>query len=133
MSRRPLTSFSRKRGSLSLVPREFGNRGYDNCVNRCYYACFQAAVAALIQAGIRPATRDGAWGHRFVHSRFIGQLINRRKRYPEALRQMLPDMLVLRNTADYNEHAVTEREAARALRQAREFVDRVLEGPVTHG
>lgn len=59
---------------------EFTNGRYDNAVNRCYYASFQAAIAALLRANIRPSGRD--WGHDFVQAQFAGQLITRRKRYP---------------------------------------------------
>jgi uncharacterized protein (UPF0332 family) len=40
--------------SLLTAESEFANGRYNSCANRCYYACFQAAIAALIQKGIRP-------------------------------------------------------------------------------
>jgi uncharacterized protein (UPF0332 family) len=85
--------------SLAGAESEFANGRYNNCANRCYYACFQAAVAALQMANITPEGRN--WGHAFVQARFSGQLINRRKLYPVRLRDVLLRTLTLRQTADY--------------------------------
>jgi hypothetical protein len=38
--------------SLSGAESEFANDRNNNCANRCYYACFQAAIAALLTEGI---------------------------------------------------------------------------------
>src|SRR5215210_4940717 len=89
--------------SLDGAQSEYVNNRYNNCANRCYYACFQAAVYALSQAGIRPP-RD--WGHDFVQAHFIGQLINRRKRYPTDLRQTILQNYSLREVADYRTDSV---------------------------
>lgn len=35
--------------SINGAESEFANRRYDNCANRCYYACFQAAISALLR------------------------------------------------------------------------------------
>ena len=40
--------------SLQTAESEFANGRYNSCANRCYYACFQAAIAALLREGIRP-------------------------------------------------------------------------------
>lgn len=93
---------------------------HDNAVNRAYYACFQAAIAALRREGIRPS--GDLWGHDFVESRFVGQLINRRHRFPTALRSVLADLRLLRQRADYAAATVTSAEADRALRRARALV-----------
>jgi uncharacterized protein (UPF0332 family) len=34
--------------SLLTAESEFVNGRYNSCANRCYYACFQAAIAALL-------------------------------------------------------------------------------------
>ena len=65
--------------SLAGAESELSQGRFDNGANRSYYACFQAAVAALIVAGIRPPSHDGRWGHDFVQARFVGNLVNRRK------------------------------------------------------
>lgn len=40
--------------SLAGAESEYANGQYDNCANRCYYACFQSAVHALLGAGMAP-------------------------------------------------------------------------------
>src|SRR5713226_7826714 len=97
--------------SLAGAESEFVNGRFNNCANRCYYGCFQAAIAALLQAGITPTSLQ--WSHQFVQARFVGDLINRRKVYPATLRTVLIDTLALRQTADYQGDQVNQREAAR--------------------
>src|SRR5207253_2484259 len=92
--------------SLLGARSEHANRRYSNSANRAYYAAFQAAIAALIRAGI-PPPRDH-WGHEYVRSAFAGQLINRRKLYPAGLRSVLSDNHELRLIADYRGVPVTE-------------------------
>jgi len=108
--------------SLEGGESEFVNGRYNNCAKGCYYACFQGAVHALIQEGIEP--RAGR-GHNFVQSVFVGQLLNRRSRYPSALRDVLIRGLELRQAADYREVQVTEIQAARALQRARALLEAV--------
>jgi len=93
--------------------------GNNSCANRCYYACFQAAIAALLCEGIRPA---GQWGHAFVQAQFVGVLINQRKRYEPELRRVLSDNQILRDRADYRPELVTATQARRALGRSRLFV-----------
>ena len=71
--------------SLAGAESELANSRYNNTANRAYYACFQAAVVALIQAGIGPSA-GGRWVYDAVQAQFIGELINRRHRYPADLR-----------------------------------------------
>jgi uncharacterized protein (UPF0332 family) len=108
--------------SLLTAESEFINSRYNSCANRCYYACFQAAVAALIQEGIRPR---GNWGHDFVQSQFVGQLIDRRKHYSSDLKRVLSDNRILRDQADYRAENVSQVSAARSLRRARAFVETI--------
>lgn len=110
--------------SLAGAESEFALGRYNNCANRCYYATFQAAVSALLRAGIRPG-RDNQWSHSSVPAQFDGQLVNRRKLYPTDLRGVLARNHDLRRRADYAVDAVGEAEAARALRRARLFVQTV--------
>jgi uncharacterized protein (UPF0332 family) len=106
--------------SLIGAESEFSNRRYNNTANRAYYACFQAAIAALQHAGIRPPREE--WSHEFVPSQFDGVLINRRHLYPTELRGVLNRNAGLRLSADYDEDPVTQTEANRALRRSRTFV-----------
>src|ERR671915_1776738 len=105
--------------SLLTAESEFVNGRYNSCASRCYYACFQAAIAALLREGIRPA---GQWSHAFVQAQFVGVLINRRKRYDPQLRRVLADNQSLRDQADYRPELVTATQASRALRRTRLFV-----------
>jgi uncharacterized protein (UPF0332 family) len=112
--------------SLAGAESEFVNGRFNNCANRCYYACFHAAVAALLRAGTAPASPQ--WSHQFVQGRIVGDLINRRKIYPSTLRTALTDTLALRQTADYQGDQVNQREASRALRWTRPMVESVQRG-----
>ena len=106
--------------SLIGAESEFSNKRYNNTANRAYYACFQAAIAALLRAGVRPPREE--WSHEFVPSQFDGVLINRRHLYPTELRGVLNRNAGLRLSADYDEDPVTQTEANRALRRSRTFV-----------
>jgi uncharacterized protein (UPF0332 family) len=112
--------------ALAGAESELAAGRYDNVANRCYYACFQAAVAAREDAGIHPAAGLGTrWSHPSVQAQFSGVLINRRKRFPGRLRDVLSDIATVREKADYTRNRVTEREARRVLRLSREFVGTV--------
>lgn len=108
--------------SLAGAESEFLNVRYNNCANRSYYACFQAAIVALQRAGVAPRGASGQWSHAFVPSQFEGILINRRKLYPAELRGTLAHTYGLRQTADYDEDPVTQAEANRALTRTRTFL-----------
>jgi uncharacterized protein (UPF0332 family) len=120
------TMFLRKAfESLAGADSERVNRRYNNCANRCYYAAFQAAIAALLAAGVRPTGEQ--WTHTFVHGRFAGHLIRRRKLYAAVLRDTLPRLQKLRHEADYDTYQVTETEATRAFRRSQAFVGAIQE------
>lgn len=113
--------------SLHSAQDDFAATRYNSCANRAYYACFQAAVAALLAAGIRPVSPRGEWSHEFVQSQFNGILINRRKLYPATLRRILRDTIEVREKADYTPSPVSERVANRVLRHAQAFVQAIQE------
>jgi uncharacterized protein (UPF0332 family) len=108
---------------LAGATNEYASERYNNCANRCYYACFQAAVAALLKAGID--ARGGQWSHAFVQQAFVGQLVNRRKLYPPELRDVLLRTLELRHVADYRQEQVSSTQAGRALRRSRSLLEAV--------
>jgi uncharacterized protein (UPF0332 family) len=108
--------------SLAGADSELAAGRYNNCVNRCYYACFQAAIVALMRAGVTPPGADGEWGPAFVQREFAGRLIHRRKLFPSDLASVLSRLLGLRQTADYEGVSLGERQATRAVRNARQFV-----------
>ena len=113
---------TKARESLSLAEVDYAAARYNSCANRAYYACFQAAIAALLAEGLRPANPRGEWSHEFVQSQFNGLLIGRRKRYPVTLRRILRDTIEIREKADYTSAAVSARVAERVLRAAQSFV-----------
>jgi uncharacterized protein (UPF0332 family) len=108
--------------SLASARADFAAMRFNSCANRSYFACFQAAVAALVAASIRPADPKGEWSHEFVQSQFNGRLVNRRKLYPPPLRGVLRDTIEVRDKADYTPSSVNERVARRVLREAEDFV-----------
>lgn len=114
--------------SLAGAESEFANSRYHNCANRCYYACFQAAISALQSAGIAARGASGGWSHSYVPSQFDGQLINRRKLYPTVMRGTLARTYRLRETADYTGDMVTQTQASRVLRSTRIFVQTIEGG-----
>jgi uncharacterized protein (UPF0332 family) len=107
--------------SLAGAQSEFVNGRYNNCANRCYYACFQAAIHALEQAGIQPTSTAG-------QAQFAGQLVNRRKLYPRELHEALVRNYILRQVADYQWDVISETQAGRALRRTREFLATIQRG-----
>jgi len=92
-----------------------------------YYACFQAAIAALMRAGTRPPGGSDEWGHAYVAAQF-DTLINRRKLYPTEHRGVLVRNRHVRRRADYTDGSVTRIEASRALQRTRAFVAAVHAG-----
>lgn len=63
-----------------------------------------------------------------MQARFNGDLINRRKRYPPDIRDVLENTFRLRATADYyRQDHVTDVQAARAVRRAEAFVAAVAQ------
>ncbi|MCH7810161.1 MAG: HEPN domain-containing protein [Chloroflexi bacterium] len=109
--------------SLASARADARARRYNSAANRSYYAAFQAAVAALIVAGIRPADDD--WGHRFVMTQFSGKLIRRRKLLPAALRATLQELFDRRVTADYSSENVSAGDARGAVKRAGRLVGAV--------
>jgi uncharacterized protein (UPF0332 family) len=85
--------------SLQTAESEFANGRYNSCANRCYYACFQAAIAALLAEGIRAR---GQWSHEFVQGQFVGVLMNQRHLYETQLRRVLADNQHVRERPIYN-------------------------------
>jgi len=117
--------------SLAGAESEFINSRFNNCANRAYYAVFQAAIHALLKAGVRPPGAVDHWGHDFVQARFVGDLINKRKRYPADLRTVLEQNYRLRAAGDYGRDLITDVRAARAVRRGEAFVEAVMEGDLT--
>jgi uncharacterized protein (UPF0332 family) len=114
--------------NLACAQSEFINGRYNSCASRAYYCCYQVAIWALTQAGIRSTRAQRDWSHEFVQAQFNGVLINRRRLYPASLRGILNENYILRLTADYGADHVTALRANRAVGRAELFVDAVRSG-----
>jgi uncharacterized protein (UPF0332 family) len=121
----PAAYLAKARESLAGAESEHVSRRYNNCANRCYYACYQAAVAELTEAGTRPKEPRGRWSHSAVQAEFAGELVRRRKRYGSDLADVLTRLFNLRTTADYSTTNVAEIQSARALRSSQRVIDAV--------
>ena len=113
--------------SLAGAESERGNHRFNNCANRAYYACFQAAIAMLLDAGV-PQPSSGKWRHEFVKAQFVTRFINRTKRYTGALRDPLERCSSLREAADYQRKRINQTEADHTVRRAANFVQTIMEG-----
>jgi uncharacterized protein (UPF0332 family) len=114
--------------NLTSATIDFAGGRYNACANRAYYASFQAAIAALMSARIRPTGARAVWGHGFVQAQFAGHLVNQRKLFRPELRDTLTRLEALREKADYEASNVTQREAGRTLELAQVFVSAVIAG-----
>lgn len=114
--------FDKAEESLAGAVSEYANGRYNNCANRCYYSCFQAAVRSLHAAGLTPPATRATWSHDQLQATFARELINRRKVYPSSLRDTLPRLYLVREAADYKRDRVSETQAGRALQRARTFL-----------
>ena len=111
---------SKAREALAGARAELVNKRYNNAANRAYYACFHAAIAALLDAGVRP--HEQSWSHSFVQAQFSGLLIHRRKLYSSELGSVLSKNQDVRSDADYKALTVSKKESQRAVERARLFV-----------
>ncbi|HBY93740.1 MAG: HEPN domain-containing protein [Ardenticatenaceae bacterium] len=112
--------------SLRGAESELEQRRFDNTANRAYYACFQAAVAALMAADVLAQTEAGGIiSHQTVHSSFSGLLIRRRKVYPLRLARVLQDLLRDCIIADYRAVPISASRAARLVGQCQAFVSEI--------
>lgn len=122
---------AKARESLASARADVRAKRYNSAANRAYYAAFQAAVAALIREGIRPARkkndRQGNWEHRFVMSQFSGKLVWRRRIFVESLGKVLDDLFEDRLMGDYQTADVSERRAKRSTSNASQIVGAVAE------
>ncbi len=116
---------SKAEESLAGAVSEFANSRYNNCANRCYYGCFQAAVFALHNPGLGPSGERATWSHEQIQAIFSRELIGRRKVYMSELRDVLPRLYLLREAADYKQDLVSEIQAARGLQRARGFLQAI--------
>ena len=114
------------RASIAGAELELASEYFDSAVNRAYYACYQAAVAALVAEDVPPVV-ERYWPHDVVHVCFPSILIDEQGRYPRSQRGTLKAIFDERLKADYEPDNVTPSTAAEAVRRARVFVDLISE------
>jgi uncharacterized protein (UPF0332 family) len=113
---------SKAKENMKIAEIAFNEKCYNACVNRAYYAMFQAAVAALASVGI--TSPSNVIKHEWVQANFVREFIHRRKVYPR-FRNYLLDVQETRNIADYESDSVSPKIASRKFSKAREFVDAI--------
>ncbi len=111
--------------SLAGAELEFAHDLYNNTVNRAYYACYQAAVAALIAEGLQPPL-ENFWSHDHVQAEFPARLVDERKLYPREFRATLKAIFDERLKADYEPELISAASAAAALEHAQRFVRQIF-------
>jgi uncharacterized protein (UPF0332 family) len=117
---------SKALASLAGAELQLAHQLFNNAVNRAYYACYQAAVAALVAEGVDPDL-ENFWPHDVVHAQFAHLLVDTRRRYPSALRATLKAVFDERLKADYEPDVIGHDTAVEAVRRAREFVNAVAD------
>ena len=83
---------------------------------------FQAAICALETRGIRRTE----WTHKGVHSDFVQNFVRRRKIIAASFASALPITTEIRHIADYRQPGVSQRQAERAVKLAREFSELLM-------
>jgi uncharacterized protein (UPF0332 family) len=113
------------RASIAGAELELSSGYLDSAVNRAYYACYQAAVAALVAEHVPPIV-DRYWPHDVVHVKFPAVLIDERGIYPPTERATLKAIFDERLKADYEPDNVSASTAGEAVHRARVFVDLIV-------
>ena len=97
---------------------------YNNAANRAYYAAFQAAIVALVAAGVEPPT-PRYWAHDFVLQQYCLRLASNQPEHAAGSGDVLKALLDERLKADYEVELIGRASAERALALAQQFVDAV--------
>lgn len=113
--------FAKAKECLASAEDDLAKKRFNSCANRAYYACYQAAVAVLLEHGTAPRGEKGLWRHEFVHSQF-GFLVKRGKLYPSKIKTYLPELMEARITADYKSISVSKKTTKGNLQKVEEFV-----------
>lgn len=108
--------------SLNAAKSCFEQEFYNSCVNRAYYAMFQAAAAVLFNRGFRP--RSEKIGHDWVQAEFSRAFVSGTKRFSH-LKGLLNLVQEIRDIADYSDEEINEKRAKRNLDKALMFVEEI--------
>jgi uncharacterized protein (UPF0332 family) len=97
----PTDYLEKARNSYSGALACLEKSAFDSCVSRCYYAVFQAAIAALIQlTDFRP--QKGEWSHKATQAEFNRRLVMRRKVFSGEIGKIILTLIERRHRADYS-------------------------------
>ncbi|MDM8524554.1 HEPN domain-containing protein [Desulfococcaceae bacterium HSG8] len=107
--------------SMNTARLCFEKAYYNSCVNRAYYAMFQAAVAVLFKAGIRPKSKIG---HGWVQAEFSKAFVRGSKKFSR-LKGFLNLVQEVRNIADYSDEYIDKKKAKRTLDKAVVFFEEI--------
>src|SRR5213078_3068647 len=99
---------------------------YNNAANRAYYAAFQAAIAALIGAGVAPPT-PRYWSHDFVLREYCERHACRGRGFGPGSGTVLKALQDERLKADYEIELLERPSGERALALGQQFVASVRE------
>jgi uncharacterized protein (UPF0332 family) len=122
---RPEGMAEKARESLASAEGDFAAGRYNSCASRAYFTCFQAALAALLRAGVLSPAESAS--HIAVSRLFADQLVRRRKLYAAELARVLPELMKDRHAADYSQVPTSISRATSSLRRARQFLSTVLQ------
>lgn len=117
-SKRALIAYRIKRADDTLKEAElmFQEGYYNGAINRLYYACYYATIALLLKNDIQAQTHSGVkamFGLHFVSKKII----------PYEIGKTLTSLFEKRQTGDYDDFAIYERQDVENLLQdANEFV-----------
>lgn len=111
------------RENLRIAEYSFEQKCFNVCVSRAYYAMFQAALAALVEADL--LAKDKRADHGWVQATFNERFIKRKKVYLASFKSMLMDTMITRHIADYRTKMVSRGLANKSLKAARQFVKTV--------
>jgi len=112
------------RESLASAEADLKAGRFNSAANRAYYAAFQAAVAMLVEHGIRP--RAHAWDHRFVISQFSGKLVKGRKVVTAQFAGTLDRLLKTRLVADYRLVSVSRSDAKESVGETKRLIEEII-------
>lgn len=113
--------FDKALENLNAAELCFSNQHFNACANRAYYAAYHAAIFALSANGFN----DEQNKHEWVQRTFSGELIQRRKLFPDSFKSYMFDLMETRLIADYASASVSQKKAERLLKKAREFITEI--------
>jgi hypothetical protein len=59
--------------NLAGAESELQHGRTNSCARSAYYACFHAAITALLHVGLTAPEPARGWSHDWVHASFVGQ------------------------------------------------------------